>query len=375
MDRLKKYIMPFVLIFLIPQVANILSCLMMNDKQIREVPMAVYMGDDTSVTREIVKSFDNNETFDVKYYVENPNDIEKLMNEGEIAFGLVIPEDFTIDVKNLKSPSLMTVIDGSQLSVASFTKIASSEILMTIKAGALINLMKAKFNMSFDQAKSAAMAMDITSRILGNPTRNYINFLLPGMMTALAQVGIAMAASAAINREKRKTLFTYILLKVMAYAVIGFISIMMILGVQMKFFGLPMKANWSDLLLLCGAFSLSVASVGILFSAVFWNKVLASQVAAIYFIPSSILSGFTWPLISMPKFFQNISHIMPFTHFGDTLRDLLVKGEAGLYGKDMRVLLTIAVISFALAMGAELLREAIMKKRGGDQLGTTTGGN
>lgn len=375
MDRLKKYIMPFVLIFLIPQVANILSCLMMNDKQIREVPMAVYMGDDTSVTREIVKSFDNNETFDVKYYVENPNDIEKLMNEGEIAFGLVIPEDFTIDVKNLKSPSLMTVIDGSQLSVASFTKIASSEILMTIKAGALINLMKAKFNMSFDQAKSAAMAMDITSRILGNPTRNYINFLLPGMMTALAQVGIAMAASAAINREKRKTLFTYILLKVMAYAVIGFISIMMILGVQMKFFGLPMKANWSDLLLLCGAFSLSVASVGILFSAVFWNKVLASQVAAIYFIPSSILSGFTWPLISMPKFFQNISHIMPFTHFGDTLRDLLVKGEAGLYGKDMRVLLTISVISFALAMGAELLREAIMKKRGGDQLGTTTGGN
>lgn len=375
MDRLKKYIMPFVLIFLIPQVANILSCLMMNDKQIREVPMAVYMGDDTSVTREIVKSFDNNETFDVKYYVENPNDIEKLMDEGEIAFGLVIPEDFTIDVKNLKSPSLMTVIDGSQLSVASFTKIASSEILMTIKAGALINLMKAKFNMSFDQAKSAAMAMDITSRILGNPTRNYINFLLPGMMTALAQVGIAMAASAAINREKRKTLFTYILLKVMAYAVIGFISIMMILGVQMKFFGLPMKANWSDLLLLCGAFSLSVASVGILFSAVFWNKVLASQVAAIYFIPSSILSGFTWPLISMPKFFQNISHIMPFTHFGDTLRDLLVKGEAGLYGKDMRVLLTISVISFALAMGAELLREAIMKKRGGDQLGTTTGGN
>lgn len=375
MDRLKKYIMPFVLIFLIPQVANILSCLMMNDKQIREVPMAVYMGDDTSVTREIVKSFDNNETFDVKYYVENPNDIEKLMNEGEIAFGLVIPEDFTIDVKNLKSPSLMTVIDGSQLSVASFTKIASSEILMTIKAGALINLMKAKFNMSFDQAKSAAMAMDITSRILGNPTRNYINFLLPGMMTALAQVGIAMAASAAINREKRKTLFTYILLKVMAYAVIGFISIMMILGVQMKFFGLPMKANWSDLLLLCGAFSLSVASVGILFSAVFWNKVLASQVAAIYFIPSSILSGFTWPLISMPKFFQNISHIMPFTHFGDTLRDLLVKGEAGLYGKDMRVLLTIAVISFALAMGAELLREAIMKKRGGDELGTTSGGN
>lgn len=375
MDRLKKYIMPFVLIFLIPQVANLLSCLMMNDKQIREVPMAVYMGDDTSVTREIVKSFDNNETFDVKYYVENPNDIEKLMNEGEIAFGLVIPEDFTIDVKNLKSPSLMTVIDGSQLSVASFTKIASSEILMTIKAGALINLMKAKFNMSFDQAKSAAMAMDITSRILGNPTRNYINFLLPGMMTALAQVGIAMAASAAINREKRKTLFTYILLKVIAYAVIGFISIMMILGVQMKFFGLPMKANWSDLLLLCGAFSLSVASVGILFSAVFWNKVLASQVAAIYFIPSSILSGFTWPLISMPKFFQNISHIMPFTHFGDTLRDLLVKGEAGLYGKDMRVLLTIAVISFALAMGAELLREAIMKKRGGDELGTTTGGN
>jgi ABC-2 type transport system permease protein len=49
---------------------------MFSDHQLKETPTAVYLGDNTQLSRSIVSYFDDNETFDVKYYVDSPYDIE-----------------------------------------------------------------------------------------------------------------------------------------------------------------------------------------------------------------------------------------------------------------------------------------------------------
>ncbi len=360
--RLKKYIMPFLLIFLIPQIANILICIMMSEKQLREIPTAVYLGDNTSLTRTIVNSFDEHETFDIKYFVEDPYEIEELMKQGKILFGLVIPKDFTKDLKKLKSPKLMTVTDGTQLSSASFLKVSASEILLSLKGGVLIDVMRGKFNMSYDQAKNAVMAIDITSRILGNPTRNYVNFLLPGMILSMVQAGMGMTAAAALDKSSQKNIFLDAIVKMLACSGLGLISTAMILWVQIRFFDVPMKANFGKIGLLCGVFCICVCSIGIMLSSIFKDKMLASQVAAVYFLPSSILSGYTWPLLSMPVFFQKFAFFLPFTHFGELLRDLLLKGHSNFYFKNVTVLFSMAAIAIGAAMAVLLCQGHILRR-------------
>ncbi len=120
----KKYIAPLILILIFPNLVNILTCYSMKEKQLRYIPSAVYLGDNTSMTRDIVRNLKSSETFDVQYIVDDPNEVEALMRDGKILFGLIIPQNFTNDIKNFKSPKLTTVIDGTQLSPASFTKIA-----------------------------------------------------------------------------------------------------------------------------------------------------------------------------------------------------------------------------------------------------------
>jgi ABC-2 type transport system permease protein len=352
-DNLKKYMMTFVLILIIPQIVSLMNCYMMLDKQLTELPMGVYIGDNTSLTRNIVNSFDNNETFDIKYYVQSPDDIERLMEKGSIVFGLVIPKDFTKDLKKIKSPTIVTVFDGTQLSSASFTKLKATEILLTTKTGAMVSAFKGKFDMSTREALNTARAININTKVIGNPTRNYIDFLLPGMMTALVQIGLAMSAAGAIVDKKNEKAIKYYLRKVSFYGSIGFLSTMMIILVQTVFFGVPFNGSFLEVMILSLLFNFAVSSIAVMISRIIKDRVFSAQVAAVFFIPSSILSGYTWPLIAMPEFFQNFSKILPFTYYGDTLRDILIKGESGFYQNSVVSLIVMIITSFIVTLVIE----------------------
>jgi ABC-2 type transport system permease protein len=325
----------------------------MLDKQLTELPMGVYIGDNTSLTRNIVNSFDNNETFDIKYYVQSPDDIERLMEKGSIVFGLVIPKDFTKDLKKIKSPTIVTVFDGTQLSSASFTKLKATEILLTTKTGAMVSAFKGKFDMSTREALNTARAININTKVIGNPTRNYIDFLLPGMMTALVQIGLAMSAAGAIVDKKNEKAIKYYLRKVSFYGSIGFLSTMMIILVQTVFFGVPFNGSFLEVMILSLLFNFAVSSIAVMISRIIKDRVFSAQVAAVFFIPSSILSGYTWPLIAMPEFFQNFSKILPFTYYGDTLRDILIKGESGFYQNSVVSLIVMIITSFIVTLVIE----------------------
>ena len=362
----KKYIAPLILILIFPNLVNILTCYSLKEKQLRFIPSAVYLGDNTSMTRDIVRNLKSSETFDVQYIVDDPNEVEALMRDGKILFGLIIPQNFTNDIKNFKSPKLTTVIDGTQLSPASFTKIASSELLMTIKTGAMMSTYQGKLSMSETEALNTAMPINIVNRLIGNPTRNYINFLLPGMMLAIVQVAVAMnAASSKIVKKSSGIIdfFKNVMKNLIDYGILGIVSAVLILAVQHYIFDVPIKASYTSVLLLLIVFMLAVVSMSLLIASIFSKKqVFATQVAAVWFIPSSILSGYSWPLISMPDFFRQISSFMPYTYFVSTLRNLMLKGHSYDYKTNIAMLLILTLSSLILSLVSFVIRKQILKR-------------
>lgn len=345
----KKCLVPIVLIFLFPHLINVLACFMMSEKQLSEMPIAVYLGDNTSLTRDIVQNFEDNDVFAVKYYAKTPEEIHQLMEQGKISFGLIIPVDFSEDLKKMKSPKIETIIDGSQLSSASFTKIASSEILLSTKVGAMMRTFQGKYNMSKDEALNTSRPIGIATRLLGNPTRNYVDFLLPGLMLALVQVGLVMNATTVFSQSQRERYFYHMGRYTVLYVIAGFVSMVSVLGVQIVFFQVPIAGNPLEILGLTLAFAFAVTAQSLLIAATLNNKVLAAQAGAVWFLPSSILSGYTWPLISMPVILQNLAALMPLTYFGDTVRDLLLKGQAHFLGRNTVILLCLGIASLGLS--------------------------
>jgi len=314
------------------------------------------------LTRDIVQNFEDNDAFTVQYYGKSPDAIQKLMTEGKIYFGLIIPEGFTQDLKQMKSPVIETMIDGSQLSTASFTKIAASEILLSTKYGVMMKALQGKYNMSEEMALNTARPLAFTTRLLGNPTRNYVNFLMPGLMLALVQVGMVMNATSAFNQRERKQFLKSGAQYALLYTAMGFVSLLSLLMVQHLFFEVPLMGNLFELCLLTLAFSMAVTGQSLLIAAALNSKVLAAQVGAVWFFPSSILSGYTWPLISMPQMMQFLAALMPFTYFGDTVRDLLLKGEASLLWQNSVTLILMGLISMAAAVALNTVRLFLQEK-------------
>lgn len=322
--------MIFIVIILIPLLTNLLLGYEFNKDVLTKIPMAVYDGDNSSLSRMIVEQFRENDMFDVKYYLENSDDMKNLMDDSKIRVGMVIPKGFSKDVLETKSPSVLMVYDGSHMPIAAAAKKSASEILLTLKTGVFMKVLQGKLNLPADTAEKVALAINFSSRTLYNPAGSYKNFLNIGLGTAIAQSGIAIMAATAIRREeiekeKRKRI-GYLLGKIIFYGLLGWLSLVLCIFVQYRICNIPFRGQFMDAVILSMALAFAVATFCLMVSTWIRDYMFSTLVNAVIFIPNTIMVGYTWPVSSMPRPYRVLANFYPFYHFADNLRDLFLKG-------------------------------------------------
>jgi ABC-2 type transport system permease protein len=124
-----------------------------------------------------------------------------------------------------------------------------------------------------------------------------------------------------------------------------------IIAVAMALFGMPMRGSWLLLLLALSLFLVGALGLGLLISSVAETQQVAFQAALLVsFLPTLMLSGFIFPIASMPPFLQLVTYAVPARYFLIALRGIVLKG-AGLqaYGADLLALTAFALVVMALA--------------------------
>lgn len=322
--------MIFIVIFIIPLLTNLLLGYQFSKDIINKVPMAVYDGDNSSLSRMIIEQFSENEMFDIEYYLEDSNDMKKLIDDSKIRVGMIIPKDFSKNVMGAESPSILMVYDGSHMPIAAATKKSASEILLSLKTGVFMKLIKAKLDLPADVAEKIALSIKFSSRTLYNPAGSYKNFLNIGLGTAIVQSAIAIMTASAIRRseieKKKRKKSGYILGKVLFYGILGCLSLILNIYVQCKLFKVPLRGKFFDATILSLVLAFAVSAFGLMISSWIKDHMLSTLINAVIFIPNTIMIGYTWPVLSMPRPYQVAANFYPFYHFADNLRDLCLKG-------------------------------------------------
>jgi ABC-2 type transport system permease protein len=96
----------------------------------------------------------------------------------------------------------------------------------------------------------------------------------------------------------------------------------------MGLFGLPMRGNWLALLVALSLFLVGALGTGLLISTIAESQQVAFQVALlISLLPTMMLSGFIFPISSMPVFLQVVTHVVPARYFLVALRGIVLKGS------------------------------------------------
>jgi ABC-2 type transport system permease protein len=208
----------------------------------------------------------------------------------------------------------------------------------------------------------------VESRVWYNPQLRSTLFLVPGLIAFIAMITAVVSTALSVVREKERgtmeqirmapvSPLAYIVGKSLPYLVLSFCSALLIILAAMALFGLPMRGSWLVLALAIAVFLVGAQAQGLLISTIAATQQVAFQVALLSsFLPTLILSGFVFPIGSMPAAIQAITYIVPARYFLVVLRAIVLKG-AGLPAFWEQIVALAVFSTVATALAAVRLRK------------------
>lgn len=299
---------------------------------VKHISTAVCDLDRTGRSREFYSSFKNSGYFDINYYTTSPKEIERLLDEGKVVVGIIIPDGFSRKLSMGEPSQIQVLLDGSNPNNATTSFGYIYSITQNYSSKLLISALS-KLPKSIDK-----MPIDFRPRIWYNPELKSANFLVPGLIGIIMMVICVTVTAMAIVREKeRGTMeqliaspiqpFELIIGKALPYAIVAFADVVMILMLGRFVFNVPIAGNVFLLLALSILFLLGTLCVGLLISTVAESQQVAFMMATFTsMLPSFLLSGFIFPIKNMPTVVQLITYIVPARYFLVILRSIILKG-------------------------------------------------
>jgi ABC-2 type transport system permease protein len=306
----------------------------------------------TELSTKLVKAFANNRYFVLQEIAAGPggggpvNRAETALREGRLREYLIIPADFTENLRKGRRAEVGIVIDGSDSNTANLIYQYNEAILQD-------------FMLDYQGLQGL---FKVGTKVYFNPENKSSFFFVPGLVAVLLLMIAAMLTSLSISKERERgsidLLFIsplrsreIILGKTLPYVLVSFLTGSVILGFARFWFGVPIRGNLLILAFFMLLYVLTGLSFGILISTVAPTQ-RVSMIAAllITLLPSILLSGFIFPLESLGTVLRSIAWVIPATHFLRIIRGVVLKGAGvGYFLGEGLYLLVFSIVFLALA--------------------------
>ena len=296
---------------------------------IRHVRLAVQDNDRSTVSRELISAFVNSGYFDLVADISRQADIDDLINRNQARAVLVIPSRFGTDARLGRATTVQLIVNGDN---------ANSATTVVGYALSLVSALSTRYEVEARLTSAAGPALTIEPRIWYNPELRSALFLVPGLIAYIAMLTAVVSTSLSVVREKETGTMEqvrmaplgpvpYVLGKTLPYFVISLGSATTIVIVAMALFDLPMRGSWLALIAAVSLFLVGALAFGLLISTIAETQQVAFQVALLTsYLPTLMLSGFIFPISSMPAFLQLVTYVVPARYFLVVLRGIVLKG-------------------------------------------------
>ncbi len=318
---------------------------------VRDIPTAVYDAAQTQESRRLLDRFVNSDDFQFVRYVNSDEELNREIIAGRARAGIKIPPDYSRRLLAGQTATVLVLVDGSESSVA-------GEALNVANAIALRESLERALSVS---AVRQTLPIETRPKVLFNPDSRSANFLIPGMIAVLMQMMTVLLTAIAIVREREKGTLEQLYMtpikplglmvgKIVPYAVVAYVELFLLLFFMRWAFSVPIRGDLFLLLLLVTPFILTMLGFGLLISTRANSYQEATQAAFGTMMPSIFLSGYIFPIETMPPFFQWVSQIIPTTYLIQIFRGIILRGaELGDLWKQGAILTVMAIVMVGIA--------------------------
>ena len=210
-------------------------------------------------------------------------------------------------------------------------------------------------------AVPVAPAVELRERAWFNPALLSQDYNVPAVIGTIMFLVCLLLTSLAVVREREIGTLEQLMVsplrpleliagKTIPFAVIGLVDLAMVTLLALLWFGVPFRG--SPLLLLAGSvlYLLSGLGIGLFISTVSRTQQEAFLASFLVYMPAVLLSGFMFPVSSMPPVFQTLTLLNPVRHYLEIVRAVFLKGAgpAALWPQLVTLLVMgIGILSFA----------------------------
>lgn len=296
---------------------------------VKDVPLVIVDADRSTESRNLIHRFEASENFKIVGVLGSTTEIDRYLDRGDAWMAISIPADYGHRIAASRSTSLQIVADGTD---SNSTTVALG-YAQTLISGYLQDLATAA---SPTGAAEALVRPEI--RVWFNPRLESRDFMIPGIVALLLLVVTTNLSAMAIVREKEVgTLeqlnvtplarWELIAGKLLPYALIGILDVILVLVVAIYWFEVPMLGSIPLLFGMCLIYLLSTLGLGLFVSSISQTQQQAMMTAIFFFlVPMMYLSGFIFPIANMPRWIQPLTYLIPLRYFLVIVRGIFLKG-------------------------------------------------
>lgn len=292
---------------------------------VKHISTAVMDYDNSMESRALISKISaSSEYFVIRKHLSSYDDIDGLVDSGDIQMALVIPKGFAADIGASKNPRLQVIIDG-----------VDSKTALII--GNYITALSTQFHNGIQRGRSSAASFDLRLRSWYNPDLRSVNYLVPGVLCMILMIITMILTSLAIVREREigtleqlivTPIKSYELMigKLLPFAMIGFVDITLIILAATLWFKVPIAGSLLLLFALAVIFCATSLGLGLFVSTVSRTQQQAMMISFFIMQPSILLSGFMFPIDNMPSVIQYLTYLIPLRYFLEIVRGIFLRG-------------------------------------------------
>lgn len=258
---------------------------------------------------------------------DDPADLVRALDRARAILGVHIPAGFARDMTQAGGAVVQLIVDGSNSNTASAVQADAGEIVRQVALGA-----------ARERGELPAAGIELRPRAWYNADLSSRVYNVPAVIGVVILLMCLLLTSLSVVREREVGTLDQLVVtpltprelmlgKTVPIALIALVDLVLVTAVAILWFGIPFRGSLVALTAAAVLFILSGLAIGLLISTVSSTQQEAFMVMFLIFLPAVILSGFMFPVSSMPAVFEWLTLLNPVRHFLEIVRGIFLKGH------------------------------------------------
>jgi len=294
--------------------------------ELKNVEIAILDNARDEHSARLIQKLDSTSYFTITHYLDSESEIYTALRKGEVREVVVIESGFGRNLQKYGKGEVQLIIDAMDPNYGEMLNNYTSSII-------------GDFTRELNPTLTQAALLTTQVKMQYNPQLLSSYMFIPGLMALILTLISAFMTSISITREKELGTMEILLVsplnpaqivlgKVVPYVLLSILNVIIILAASLFIFGIPVAGSMALLMLLSFVYICLALCLGILISTVTNSQQVAMMLSLVgLMLPTILLSGFIFPLESLPLILQGFAKLIPASWFVHAVKGIMLKGS------------------------------------------------